>query len=327
MTNTLSIRRRLIGSALRRYREGLGYDLGVPARILECHPSKISRIETGQRGIRPKELRELLTEYGADAGARDALAAIARRTSDPGWRPGHDQVPGSAYAEFLDIEKAASAILAYAPVQVPRLLQTPDYARAVISADPDVPEHARAAQAAAELARQQATLHEHRTGLAAVIGEAALRQHVGSTEVTRAQLRYLAEVSASCPDVSIRILPFAAGEHAGSSAGVLDPPVQPGTVARARPRRRAGRRHLPRHPRSRRRLHQDIHPPTARLPHQPGISGQAQRRGTGARGMSDDAKRYSDPGIGYLLVMRREPGGTLMTPVVLSGSPVRASCD
>jgi hypothetical protein len=218
MTNTLSVRRRLVGSALRRYREGLGYDLGVPARILECHPSKISRIETGQRGIRPKELRELLTEYGADAAARDALTAIARRTTAPGWQP-DGQVPGSAYAEFLDIEKAASAILAYAPVQVPRLLQTPDYARAVISADPDVPEHAQAALAAAELARQQAILHERRTSLAAVVGEAALRQHVGSTEVTRAQLRYLAEVSASCPDVSIRILPFAAGEYAGSSAG------------------------------------------------------------------------------------------------------------
>src|SRR5580658_834979 len=57
MTDTLSVRRRLVGSALRRYRESLGYDLGVAARILECHPSKISRIETGQRGIRPKELR------------------------------------------------------------------------------------------------------------------------------------------------------------------------------------------------------------------------------------------------------------------------------
>jgi len=47
-TRAPSIRRRLVGSALRRYRESLGYDLGVPARILECHPSKISRIETGQ---------------------------------------------------------------------------------------------------------------------------------------------------------------------------------------------------------------------------------------------------------------------------------------
>jgi hypothetical protein len=214
-----SIRRRLVGSSLRRYRETLGYDLGVPARILECHPSKISRIETGQRGIRPKELRELLTEYGVDAAARDALTAIARRTSDLRWQYDHDQVPGSAYFEFLDVEKAASAIFAYAPVQVPRLLQTPDYARAVISADPNVPEHAEAALAAAELARRQAVQHQRRTGLAAVIGEAVLRQHVGSIEVTRAQLSYLAEVSASCPEVCIQILPFAAGEHASSSAG------------------------------------------------------------------------------------------------------------
>src|SRR5271170_5182551 len=105
-TPALSIRRRLVGSALRRYREDLGFILEDAARVLECHPSKISRIETGQRGIRPRELRDLLTEYGADGAARDALTAIARRTSTPSWQP-DGQVPGSAYAEFLDIEKAA----------------------------------------------------------------------------------------------------------------------------------------------------------------------------------------------------------------------------
>jgi hypothetical protein len=213
MTDALSIRRRLVGSSLRRYRENLGYDLSVPARILECDRSKISRIETGQRGIRPKELRELLTEYGIDAAARDALTAIARRTYDPA------PLLGSSYVEFLEIEKAASAIFIYAPVQVPRLLQFPEYARAVIAADPNVPEQARAARAAAERARQRATLHERRTGLIAVIGEAALRQQVKNAEVTRAQLRHLAEVSVSCPDVSIRILPFTVGEHVSSVPG------------------------------------------------------------------------------------------------------------
>ena len=58
------VRRLLLGSALRQYRENLGYLLEDAARVLECDRSKISRIETGQRGIRPKELRELLTEYG-----------------------------------------------------------------------------------------------------------------------------------------------------------------------------------------------------------------------------------------------------------------------
>ena len=58
MTGTPPVRRRLLGAALRRYREHLGYGLDEAARILECDRSKISRIETGQRGIRAKELRE-----------------------------------------------------------------------------------------------------------------------------------------------------------------------------------------------------------------------------------------------------------------------------
>lgn len=219
MTNALSIRQRLVGSSLRRYRESLGYGLGVPARILECHPSKISRIETGQRGIRPKELRELLTEYGVDVAAQDVLTTIARRPGDPGRRYDYDRVLGSAYSEFLEIEKAASAIFIYAPVQVPRLLHTPDYARTIIAADPNIPEQARAILATAEIARQRAILHERRTSLTVVIGEAAVRQLAGLTEVTRGQLRHLAEVSASCPEVSIRIQPFRAAEHAGSGTG------------------------------------------------------------------------------------------------------------
>jgi len=58
------VRRRLVGRALRRYRENLGYTLSDAARVLECHASKVSRIETGERDIRAKELRELVAEYG-----------------------------------------------------------------------------------------------------------------------------------------------------------------------------------------------------------------------------------------------------------------------
>ena len=61
MTGVPPVRRRLLGAALRRYRENLGFGLDEAARILECDRSKISRIETGQRGISARELRELLT--------------------------------------------------------------------------------------------------------------------------------------------------------------------------------------------------------------------------------------------------------------------------
>ncbi len=66
MIATPPARRHIVGAALRRYRQELGFGLDDAARLLECDRSKISRIETGQRGIRTKELRELLTEYGAD---------------------------------------------------------------------------------------------------------------------------------------------------------------------------------------------------------------------------------------------------------------------
>lgn len=220
MTNAVSVRQRLVGSSLRRYRESLGYDLGVAARILECDPSKISRIETGQRGIRPKELRELLAEYGVDSAVQDALVAIARPRGDASWWREYADVLTAAYLDFLITESAASMILAYAPVQVPELLHTPEYARAAISADASVPGEAEDATVSATLARQNATMHERRTGLTVVIGETALRQKVGSADVLLAQLRYLAELSADCPQVTIHILPFTAGaHHAGSGGG------------------------------------------------------------------------------------------------------------
>ena len=90
------VRRRLVGRALRRYRESLGYTLDDAARILECDRSKISRIETGQRGIRGKELRELLAEYGATDEQRAMLTALADPRGAFGWfREYADALPGA----------------------------------------------------------------------------------------------------------------------------------------------------------------------------------------------------------------------------------------
>jgi hypothetical protein len=217
MANAPSVRQRLVGSSLRRYRESLGYDLAAAARILECDPSKISRIETGQRGIRPKELRELLTEYGVGTATQDSLAAIARPGGDTSWWRDYSPVLSAGQLDYLATESAASAIMAYAPMQIPELLRTPDYARAVALADVSVPEDAEDATVAAVLARQQAMLRERRTRLTVVIGETALRQNIGGAEVLRAQLRHLADLITKCPQATIHLLPLGAGGHAGSS--------------------------------------------------------------------------------------------------------------
>ena len=139
VTEPPPVRRRLLGAALRRYREGLGYRLDAAARVLECDRSKISRIESGQRGIRVRDLRDLLTEYGVGEQEQRTLVAIAQL---PGYAAGGSHTPTSwpaAWLDYLITETAASQIQTYQPQHVPDLLQTQEYARAVAAADPALP--------------------------------------------------------------------------------------------------------------------------------------------------------------------------------------------
>ena len=221
MTEPPPVRRRLLGAALRRYREDLGYRLDDAARVLECDRSKISRIESGQRGVRARDLRDLLTEYGVGEQEQRTLAAIAQSPRARGWwQPYADVLPGG-WLDYLITETAASQIQAYQPQLVPDLLQTREYARAVIGADPAVPAGAQALVLEAMLTRQQVILGERRTELAVVIGEAALHQVVGGTGIMRAQLARLAEMSGTYSQITIQVLPFAAGAPPAGGNGPL----------------------------------------------------------------------------------------------------------
>jgi len=114
----------------------VGYALEDAARVLECDRSKISRIETGQRGIRAKELRELLAEYGVPDGEQAALTVIASRDGRPGWWHPFAGSFSEAYLDYVIMESAAAEIMAYEAQLVPDLLQTDDYARAIAAAEP-----------------------------------------------------------------------------------------------------------------------------------------------------------------------------------------------
>ncbi len=96
MTDAPPVRRRVLGAALRRFREQVGCTLDEAAGILDCGRSKISRIETGQRGVRATELQELLAEYGVDELQRDVLLSLAHKPRQDGWCnlvPRSDDVP------------------------------------------------------------------------------------------------------------------------------------------------------------------------------------------------------------------------------------------
>jgi transcriptional regulator with XRE-family HTH domain len=232
------VRRRLLGSALRKHRETLGYTLDQAAGILDCDRSKISRIETGQRGIRRKELRDLLTEYGVAGGEQEALLAIAHSGRQTGWWLDYPDVLSPAGQDYVIMELAATKILAFEPNQVPDLLQTPEYASALADADANaVGGDQRDHVIEVKLSRQRIVLGAKSPVLEVVITEGALRQAVGGPRVMRAQLGWLADVAdagrvTGLPDgdgsnrdgsalVSLQVLPFAAGAHAAAGCGPM----------------------------------------------------------------------------------------------------------
>ena len=210
-----TVRRRLVGAALRRYREHAGYGLEDAANVLECDRSKISRIETGQRGIRARELRDLLDEYGIGESEQLTLTAIADpRSARHGWWQDYADIVPAAHQDLMIMETLASEIFIYDPQQVPDLLQTQDYARAVAESDPDMPEPGTLDRLTEmSITRQQVIMNERCTAVTAVIGEAALRQQAGNARVMRDQARWLAEVAGTCPWVTLQVLPFRAGAH------------------------------------------------------------------------------------------------------------------
>ena len=219
------VRRRLVGRTLRRYRENLGYSLGDAARILECDASKISRIETGQRGIRGKELRELLGEYGIEGEQLAILTVLADPRGAFGWHRDYGDVLHGAWEDYLILETAASRIWAYEAQRIPGLLQTFAYARALAEADPALDDDAARDRAVeALMARQRTILGEQQPDIHLVIGQAALLQQVGSAEVMNDQLRRLAEVAEVTADrgnVTVQVLAFESGAHAAAGDGSL----------------------------------------------------------------------------------------------------------
>jgi transcriptional regulator with XRE-family HTH domain len=221
MGAALSIRARLIGACLREYREAAQLDLQDAASVLGCDRSKVSRVEAGERGILPADLSRLLDIYDADPDERQALLVLAGADRGKGWWEQYRQVLGPGYQDILAAENAATAIMIYAPLQVPELLQSPEHARTTAAADPSVPEGAgHLVVVAAAMARQRAVLRDHGSRVDVVLGEAALRSVPGGDRGQRDQVLHLQHLATSCPRLTIRILTSGTGTSvAGGSGG------------------------------------------------------------------------------------------------------------
>jgi transcriptional regulator with XRE-family HTH domain len=208
-----TVRRRRLALELRRLREAAKLTCEEVADHLECSASKISRVETGRVSVSPRDVRDMLELYGVPAGQRDSLVQLARDSRQKGWWHAYSDTMLPQFATYVGLESAASEIRIYEVNLIPGLLQTEDYARAVIRAGMmSSPAEDVERRVALRMARQPAVTRDDPPKVWAVMDEAALRRQVGGAELMRLQLEHLI-AQAALPNVAVQVIPFTGGAH------------------------------------------------------------------------------------------------------------------
>lgn len=225
-----TLRRRELGVLLRSRRLQLGLTVEQVAEHLECSTSKISRMETGHRGVTSRDVRDLCDLYQVnDKAERDRLMELARESRQSAWWQSYD-LP---YSMYVGLEAEATAIGDFQSSVVPGLLQTADYARAGhLGAFPVLSPEEIDRRIEAKLTRQRLLTRPGGPTISAVLDEAVLHRLTGGAAVMRAQLGKLLEVT-KLSNITIQVIPFTVGAHPGveSNFSILElPPPSPGVV-------------------------------------------------------------------------------------------------
>ncbi len=214
--------RKRLATALRELREQRGYTLDYVAGELLISGSKLSRLEKAQGIPQLRDIRDLVGFYGLkEASAGESLMRWARDGRRKGWWTDFSDVVRPEDTDFIGYENEATVSLQYCIPVIPGLLQTPSYARALLSnTSPQWGERELNRVVETRAIRQQ-NLHE-RDGfrpleLKVILHEACLMQSVGSAAAFREQLIAL-QTAAKSDNIDVRVLPFSADPHAGSSS-------------------------------------------------------------------------------------------------------------
>jgi transcriptional regulator with XRE-family HTH domain len=218
-----TVSRIVLGTQLRRLREAAGITREEAGHAIRASHAKISRLELGRVGFKERDVVDLLTLYGVtDDAKRAEVLDLMRQANTKVWWQQHSDLLPNWFETYLRLEQVAKVVRTYQLQFVPGLLQSEEYARAIIGHG-----HSRSTD---ELDRRvhlrmerQKMLHQpDAPHLWAVIDEAALTRAFGPTRVMRDQLRYLLEASAA-PNIHVQVLPFRSGAHAaaGGSFSIL----------------------------------------------------------------------------------------------------------
>ncbi|MGW3950361.1 helix-turn-helix domain-containing protein [Streptomyces sp. NPDC004752] len=209
----------VLGKRLQELREAAGLSREQAARVLRVAPATVRRMETAEVALKIPYVQMLLTTYGVPEQEAAAFVQLAEEANRPGWwQRFHDVLP-DWFSMYVSLEGAAQIIRSYEPHFVPGLLQTEEYAHAVLTAGtlgptgPDTIER----HVSLRMARQQLLERDNPPHLWVIMDETVLRRPVGRAEVMREQLDKLLEYSAR-DRVTLQLAEFAAGPHPGTYA-------------------------------------------------------------------------------------------------------------
>jgi hypothetical protein len=212
----------LLGAQLRRLREGAGIARDDAGYHIRASGSKISRMELGRVSFKERDVIDLLEFYGvSDPAEREKLLQLTREANATPWYQKFQDVVPDWFHVFVGLEEAAQLIRVYEVQFVPGLLQTEDYARAVImqgapGLDPDEVER----RVALRMGRQKLLNRDSPPRLWAIVDEAALRRPMGGRDVHVAQIERLMDVVGE-PNITLQVMPFRYGGHAADGGAFM----------------------------------------------------------------------------------------------------------
>ncbi len=217
----VTLRAQWLGQSLRELRDSTGMTLAQAGEFLQRNAATVSRFESGEYPIRRPDLMALLDLYGvSDRRKRDGLLRLSEDVWQKGWWDGYEELE-QPFVDYVWLESRATTIRAFDTNLVPGLLQTREYAEAVIIAADWEAEPTQIARWVQVRMDRQAVLHrEAPPRFTTIIEESVLRREIGEPDVWADQLTHLL-ACAELPHVDIRVLPASVGAHASPSGGFL----------------------------------------------------------------------------------------------------------
>jgi transcriptional regulator with XRE-family HTH domain len=218
------IGRRRLAAELRRLRERADLTGEEVAEQLGWSGSKISRIELNRTEVKSADLAELLDLYRVQGSHRADLVALSRLRRRKGWWSAYSDVIPPEYAAYIELEAESDSLLCWSAQLIHGLLQTEEYARAVIESNlgwqPTTPPGKIQRLVEVRLARQRMVTGHGTLRVTVILDQSVLLRQVGEAAVMRQQLEYLAEVSRR-PNVTVRVLPLAGFHPVGTGSFTL----------------------------------------------------------------------------------------------------------